>query len=133
MAAVRARRWDAVIDVSRQPGQVRRAVRELTTHHWAFVSSGNVYADFSTVEQNEDALIRAALEGEVMKDMSSYGEAKVACETAVRGADITATIVRSGLIGGPGDWSGRSGYWPWRFARQAGLTDEEERKVRAAL
>ena len=120
LAAVKGRRWDAVVDVSRQPGQVRRAVRELTTGHWAFVSSGNVYADFFTVEQNEDAPIRSALEGEVMQDMSSYGEAKVACETAVRGADITATIIRSGLIGGPGDWSGRSGYWPWRFAHPTG-------------
>lgn len=120
LAAVKGRRWDAVVDVSRHPGQVRRAVRELTTHHWAFVSSGNVYADFSTVEQDEEAPICSALEGEVMEDMSSYGEAKAACETAVRGADVTATIVRSGLIGGPGDWSGRSGYWPWRFAHPTG-------------
>jgi nucleoside-diphosphate-sugar epimerase len=52
--------------------------------------------------------------------MEVYGEAKVACENAVRGAPGTATIARSGLIGGPGDWSGRTGYWPWRFAHPVG-------------
>ena len=42
----------------------------------------------------------AALDGDLMTDMEVYGEAKVACENAVRDADGTATIVRSGLIGG---------------------------------
>ena len=55
-----------------------------------------------------------------MADMETYGEAKVACEAAVRGGGTTATIARSGLIGGPGDWSGRTGYWPWRFAHPVG-------------
>lgn len=117
---VKGNLWDAVIDVSRQPGQVRRAVRELTTSHWVFISSGNVYADFSSIEQDEDARVRGPLEGDVMADMSTYGEAKVACEDAVRGSSGSATIVRSGLIGGPGDWSGRTGYWPWRFAHPTG-------------
>lgn len=124
LATVATRRWDAVIDVSRQPGQVRRAVRDLSAEHWVFVSSGNVYADFSAVEQSETAAVRAPLEDDVMADMSAYGEAKVACEEAVRGAARkeggSATIVRSGLIGGPNDWSGRSGYWPWRFAHPTG-------------
>ncbi|MBK0422534.1 NAD-dependent epimerase/dehydratase family protein [Leucobacter sp. CSA2] len=117
---VRDRRWDAVIDVSRQPGQVRRAVRELRTRHWVFVSSGNAYADFSRIEQDEDAATLAPLASDVMADMSQYGPAKVACEQAVRSVDGPATIVRSGLIAGPGDATGRSGYWPWRFAHPTG-------------
>ncbi|MDP3207782.1 MAG: oxidoreductase [Rhodoglobus sp.] len=117
---VAERHWDAVVDVSRQPGQVRRTVRDLRTSHWVFVSTANVYADYSVIERDENAATRAPLHGDVMEDMSTYGEAKVACEDAVRAAEGSATIVRSGLIGGPGDWSGRTGYWPWRFAHPTG-------------
>lgn len=44
--AVRTQDWDVVLDVARQPGQVRTAVAALAarTQHWVFVSSGNVYA-----------------------------------------------------------------------------------------
>jgi 2'-hydroxyisoflavone reductase len=113
-------RWDAVVDVSRQPGQVRRAVRDLDTAHWVFVSTGNVYAGFVAIEQPEDSPRRPPLEGDVMVDMETYGEAKVACEDAVTSADTSASSVRSGLIGGPGDASGRTGYWPWRLAHPVG-------------
>jgi nucleoside-diphosphate-sugar epimerase len=116
LAAVRSEQWDAVVDVSRQPGQVCRAVRELATSHWVFVSSSNVYADFSATEQDETAATLEPLDGDVMESMQTYGAAKVACENAVRTSGGSATIVRSGLIGGPGDVTGRSGYWPWRFA-----------------
>lgn len=120
LAPLAGTRWDAVVDVSRQPGQVRRAVRDLDSGHWVFVSTGNVYADFAALEQGEDAPLRAPLAGDVMADMETYGEAKVACEDAVRAGATTATVVRSGLIGGPGDASGRTGYWPWRFAHPVG-------------
>lgn len=120
LAAVAGSRWDAVVDVSRQPGQVRRAVRDLDTAHWVFVSTGNVYASFDVVDQREDSPRREPLEGDVMVDMETYGEAKVACEDAITGSGITATVVRSGLIGGRGDASGRTGYWPWRFAHPLG-------------
>ncbi len=126
------RRWGAVIDVARQPGQVRRAVRDLSTSHRAFVSSRNVYADFSQLE-DEDAPVREPLDGDVMADMSSYGEVKVACDKAVRGTTGSATIVRSGLIGGPGDWSGRNGYWPWRFAHPHGRGRDRARRSRVSM
>jgi nucleoside-diphosphate-sugar epimerase len=122
LAEVAGTAWDAVVDVSRQPGQVRRSVRDLRTAHHVFVSTGNVYAAFDALEQDEDSPLRAPLDAEVMEDMETYGEAKVACERAVLGSRALATVVRSGLIGGPGDWSGRTGYWPWRFAHP--VTDE---------
>ncbi len=113
--------WDAVIDVSRQPGQVRRAVAELgeRSAHWVFVSSASVYADSTTIGTDESAELLPALEGDVMETMETYGSAKVACERHVLGgigAD-RSLIARVSLIGGPGDWSGRTGYWPRRFAR----------------
>lgn len=117
-------RWDAVVDVSRQPGQVRSAVAALEpiTTNFVFVSTGNVYADHSRIASDESVPLLSPLDGEVMADMSVYGEAKVACEAAVLdgfGAD-RSLIARAGLIGGPGDASGRSGWWPWRFAHPVG-------------
>ncbi len=120
LAPVAGEPWDAVVDVTRHPGHARRAVRDLGAAHRVLVSTGNVYATFEALEQAEDAPLRGPLDGDLMTDMEVYGEAKVACESAVREADGTATIVRSGLIGGPGDWSGRTGYWPWRFAHPVG-------------
>ncbi|MET4097479.1 oxidoreductase [Arthrobacter sp. UYCu712] len=111
--------WDAVLDVSRQPGQVKRAVRDLrTARYYLFVSSGNAYASQGPLGQDEDAPLLPPLESDVMETMESYGQAKVACEQAVIegfGSE-NCMIARVGLIGGPGDIFGRTGYWPLRFA-----------------
>jgi 2'-hydroxyisoflavone reductase len=113
--------WDAIIDVSRQPGQVRRAIAALgdRTAHWVFVSSASVYADSVTIGDDESADLLPPLDGDVMETMETYGSAKVSCERFVLdgvGPD-RSLIARVSLIGGPGDWSGRSGYWSRRFAR----------------
>lgn len=120
MSAVSTHPWDAVIDLTRQPGQARRAVAELTATHWVFVSSASVYARFDRFEQDEDSATLEPLAGDVLTDMSAYGSAKVACERIVRAGRDSHTIVRPGLIGGAGDSSGRSGYYPWRFAHPTG-------------
>ncbi|MEO5919859.1 MAG: NAD-dependent epimerase/dehydratase family protein [Pseudolysinimonas sp.] len=113
--------WDAVVDVSRQPGQVRRAIEALAqrTAHWVYVSTASVYADSQTIGADESAELLPPLDGEVMETMEAYGSAKVSCEQHVlggMGAD-RSLIARVSLIGGPGDWSGRSGYWAKRLAR----------------
>ena len=118
--------WDIAVDLTRQPGQAKGAVAALAERvgFFVFVSSGNVYAEHVT-GQDEDGPLLAALEGDVMESMDTYGQAKVACEQhALRafGPD-RATIVRVGLIGGPGDIFDRSGYWPLRFARPASADD----------
>jgi 2'-hydroxyisoflavone reductase len=120
---VAAETWDAVIDVTRQPGHVRRAAAALAdrSEHFVFVSSGSVYADTATLGADESAPLLAPLEADVMESLESYGEAKVACENYVLsgyGGERSA-IIRAGLIGGPGDVSDRSGYWPMRFSSPA--------------
>lgn len=116
-------RWDAVVDVSRQPGQVRCAAQALAerTETFVFISSASVYADHGTSGQDEGAELLPALDGDVMESMETYGEAKVACERHVLAAygPERSLVVRAGLVGGPGDVSDRSGYWPVRFARPA--------------
>ena len=119
--ALKHRQWDVVVDVARQPGQVRSAVRALADRAsvYLFVSSCNVYADHRTPGADEEALLLPPLTGEVMESMDTYGQAKVACEQQVQQAfgPDRALIARVGLIGGPGDIFDRTGYWPLRFAR----------------
>lgn len=110
--------FDAVVDVSRHPGQLRRAVAALKHRaaHWTFVSTGSVYADTrSTGQRTATAPLKDPTAPEVEHGTeATYGNAKVACEQAV-GTD--AFICRAGLIVGPEDPTGRFTYWPARLAR----------------
>jgi len=116
-------RWDSIIDVSRQPGQVRSAASTLAKNSktYVFISSASVYADHATPGHDESATLLRPLQADVMEDLSWYGQAKVACEQHVLDAfgSARSLIVRPGLIGGPGDDSDRTGYWPLRFSRAA--------------
>ncbi|MEP7034525.1 MAG: NAD-dependent epimerase/dehydratase family protein [Actinomycetota bacterium] len=114
--------WDGVVDVSWQPRFVRGAVSALAerTARWVYVSSCSVYGAHDTIGADESAFLLPALTGD-HATRDSYGEAKVACERLVlegNGRDKTV-IARAGLIGGPGDHTDRTGYWPWRFAHPA--------------
>lgn len=120
LRSVADRDWDALIDLASEPGHVRRAARDLRTPHRVQVSTANVYAHGDRPEQPEDSPLVAPLAADTMAGMEDYGPAKVACEEAVRAAGGTATVVRAGLIGGPGDVSGRTGYYPWRLAHPTG-------------
>lgn len=115
-----AGRWDVVVDVARQREHVEDAVAALDADRYVFVSTGNVYADPGTPGLTEDAALLAP-DGEPADPGEAYGMGKVACENAILGRfGDRALIARAGLIGGPGDTSGRSGYWPWRFAHPTG-------------
>jgi nucleoside-diphosphate-sugar epimerase len=118
LAPLTGERFEAVVDVSRHPGQVRRAVAALKPRagHWTFVSSVSVYADNRTPGQRADtAPLRPPTAPDIERSTEDiYGAAKVACEQATGEG---AFICRAGLIVGPEDPTGRFTYWPMRLHR----------------
>jgi nucleoside-diphosphate-sugar epimerase len=118
LAPLMRQEFDAVVDVSRHPGQVRRAVAALRRQvgHWSFISTVSVYADNHTPGQRADtAPLKAPTAAEIeYSSDETYGAAKAACEEAV---GESAFICRPGLIVGLEDPTGRFTYWPARIAR----------------
>jgi nucleoside-diphosphate-sugar epimerase len=126
LVSLGAQHWDAVVDVATHPGHVRRAVRALadTADHYVYVSSVSAYASHATVGADETDPVLEPLAADVMASLEDYGAAKAACEQAVLSAfgEDRSTTVRPGLIGGPGDRTGRTTYWPRRFAHPSGAS-----------
>ena len=111
--------FDAVVDVARHPSRVRSAVAAFPDAHWVFVSTINVYSDESTPGGRPDTLpLHEPIHTDEDPASGSevYGAMKVGCEQAVQEGASSWTVVRPGLIVGPGDPSGRYTYWPWRLS-----------------
>ncbi len=119
--ALTEERFDAVVDVSRTPSHVRRAVAAWPDAHWVFVSTINVYADDADPAGPGAGRLREPESADVdpASGSEAYGAMKVACEQTVRDGVGSFAVVRPGLIVGPDDPSGRFAYWPARMRRLA--------------
>jgi 2'-hydroxyisoflavone reductase len=120
--ALKGREWDAVIDnPSTLPRWVRDAAQLLkdSAGQYVFISTLSVYADNSKPDMDEDTEL-AKLEDPTVEKVTgeTYGGLKALAEgEAEKAFPGRATIVRPGLIVGPGDPTDRFTYWPARVAR----------------
>lgn len=113
--AVADTEWDEVVDVSSDPAAVRAAVEALggRAAHGTYVSSVSVYAADDVVGADETAPTAVPL---APGEAYDYSRAKAAAEAAAAELGVGVSVVRPGLIVGPGDPTDRFGYWPARFA-----------------
>jgi 2'-hydroxyisoflavone reductase len=125
-AALRGRTWDAVIDNSASAATAPQWVREAaavlrdSVGQFIYISTRSVYRDLSAVPATIDAplLTPATTPNWSEGRPYPYGLAKALAEgEALRAFGERTTIVRPGLIVGPGDDTDRFTYWPVRIDR----------------
>jgi 2'-hydroxyisoflavone reductase len=128
-AVAGGRRWDVVIDnPTTLPFWVRDAGQVLrdATDHYVFISTISVYGDISQAGMDEATRLAeyrgadplAETMQTLMANQGLFGPLKAASEReAERWFEGRTTIIRPGLIVGPGDQTGRFTYWPVRLAR----------------
>jgi len=125
LAALKGRAWDAVIDESASHSSAPEWVEQSAgllkdqTEQYLFVSSRSAYADTSRVPMNADAPVLTRENSPVPEGQPlPYGHAKAYAEKKAHAAlPGRVTVVRPGLIIGPGDDTDRFTYWPVRVAR----------------
>lgn len=125
--SLRGRTWDAVIDNSASSGPtapqwVREAAAVLkdSVGQYLFISTRSVFRDLSGVPATVDAPVFTpeTTPGWTEGRPYTYGLGKALAEAETRSAfGERATIVRPGLIVGPGDDTDRFTYWPVRIER----------------
>ncbi|MES2522723.1 MAG: NAD-dependent epimerase/dehydratase family protein [Gemmatimonadota bacterium] len=120
-AALRGRRWDVVYDLpATNPKWIVNAAAALrgNVRQYVYVSSTAAYADFARSFPVETDPLQTPAPIEPSTPPASYGPLKVRCEMLVQEAfGAGATVVRPGLIVGPGDLTDRFTYWPWRIEK----------------
>ncbi len=123
LAALRGRRWDAVIDTSGYvPRIVRASVGLLASAigHYTFVSTASVYAHAEPGARLTESSRLLEIDDptrEDTEDPKAYGGLKVLCERAVQELMPGRTLIpRLSLVVGPLDPTDRFTYWPARVA-----------------
>ena len=113
------RSWDVVIDNSGYtPDQVRATARLLAdrTDQYLFISTQAAYMSRVEIGIDEDAPVGQA--DLPMEEWEGYGPMKALAEQELQAAfGDRCTIVRPGLVAGPGDRSDRFTYWCARMDR----------------
>ncbi|MCW5776799.1 MAG: NAD-dependent epimerase/dehydratase family protein [Phycisphaeraceae bacterium] len=122
LTQLREGEWDAVIDTSAYFPRVVNASAELLSGRvgqYVFISTVSVYASHAKVNADETSPLGTIPDPTVEQVTGeSYGPLKALCEQAAEASmPGKATIVRPGLIVGPGDPTDRFTYWPVRVAR----------------
>lgn len=122
--ALKKGNWDVVIDnPTRNPQWVRDAGAALKGRvgQYVFVSTISVFSDYSKPGMDENGPLNApgAPANWTSNDGAYYGPNKVQCEIDAKAqfGEDKVTIVRPGLIVGPGDLSDRFSYWPVRIQK----------------
>ncbi|MGC5022992.1 NAD-dependent epimerase/dehydratase family protein [Micromonospora sp. DT47] len=114
LAALAGGEWDLVVDTwDGAPRAVRDAARALagSAGHYAYVSSGSLYAPPVPAGVGEEAPVVDAADGD-------YAQCKAGGERAATQVfGERALLVRAGLILGPGEDIGRLPWWLARVAR----------------
>lgn len=122
LRSLEGREWDVVLDNSAQEPewvQLTGALLRDRVRRYILVSTRSVYSDLSRVPSTAAAPVHTLENTPVEAGRRRpYGLRKAMCEQEARDAfGERATIVRPGLIIGPGDETDRFTYWPVRIAR----------------
>ncbi|MBL8972018.1 MAG: NAD-dependent epimerase/dehydratase family protein [Myxococcales bacterium] len=121
LAVLAGRRWDAVIDTSGYVPRIVRASAELlapNVRQYVFVSSISVYTETTSPGVDESHKVATMPDPTSEVVMEFYGALKALCEQAAEAAlPGRTTVIRPGLIVGPGDPTDRFSYWPVRVAQ----------------
>lgn len=129
LEALKGRTFDAVVDTSGYvPAHVEATAKLFaqSASHYQFISSISVYGQFGERPEviDETAEVGTVDDAEVAKvetirqSLPFYGPMKARCEAAAEAAmPGKVSVLRPGLIVGPGDTSDRFTWWPVRIDR----------------
>ena len=120
LKSLEGREFDVIIDTSGYvPDEVTAVAKILATSgHYLFISSVSAYRDQHKAGLREGDPVAVHPEPGNHDVMKFYGPLKAECEAAAEAAmPGRTTVIRPGLIVGPGDPTDRFTYWPVRLAK----------------